>query len=95
MFLSDGDFLCNLEINVDESCNNTGPPDQCKDPMSNCTEVVSGDYKCSCNPGYYNNGGTCIIRVFVCYTVIWCLFKDVTCYLFIIINQHMTTITFI
>jgi hypothetical protein len=78
-------------------------PDQCKDPMSSCTEVVSGDYKCSCNPGYYNNGGTCNIRkyfnilfiVFVCDTVIWCLFKDVTCYLFIIINQHMTTITFI
>jgi hypothetical protein len=50
-------FHCNLEINVDESCNNSGPPDQCKDPMSSCTEVVSGDYKCSCNPGYYNNGG--------------------------------------
>ena len=47
---------------MDESCNNTGSPDQCKDPMSNCTEVVSGDYKCSCNPGYYNNGGTCTIR---------------------------------
>jgi hypothetical protein len=30
--------------------------------MSSCTEVVSGDYKCSCNPGYYNNGGTCTIR---------------------------------
>jgi hypothetical protein len=55
-------FHCNLEINVDESCNNTGPPDQCKDPMSSCTEVVSGDYICSCNPGYYNNGGTCTIR---------------------------------
>ena len=55
-------FHCNLEIDVDESCNNTGPPDQCKDPMSNCTEVDSGDYKCSCNPGYYNNGGTCNIR---------------------------------
>lgn len=55
-------FHCNLEINVDESCNNTRSPNQCKDPMSNCTEVVSGDYKCSCNPGYYNNGGTCNIR---------------------------------
>jgi hypothetical protein len=27
-----------------------------------CTEVDSGDDKCSCNPGYYNNGGTCNIR---------------------------------
>ena len=51
------------KINVDECCNNTGPPDQCKDPMSNCTEVVSGDYKCSCNPGYYNNGETCEVTL--------------------------------
>ena len=50
-------FHYNLEINVDESCNNT--EHQCKDPMSSCTEVDSGDYQCSCNPGYYNNGGTC------------------------------------
>ena len=55
-------FHCNLEINVDEFCNNTRSPNQCKDPMSSCTEVVSEGYKCTCKPGYYNNGGTCTIR---------------------------------
>ena len=53
---------CHLEIGVNKICNSTGPANQCKDSMSNCTEVVSGAYKCTCNPGYYNNGGTCTNR---------------------------------
>lgn len=47
------------EINVDAVCVNGGPSDQCKDVMSTCSEVTGGAYKCTCNSGYYNLGGTC------------------------------------
>ncbi|XP_052067756.1 protein kinase C-binding protein NELL2-like [Mytilus californianus] len=53
-----------IEIDVDASCINGGPSDQCKDAKSTCV-LVTGNYKCACNSGYYNNMGTCTNKIIV------------------------------
>ena len=52
---------CHLEIDVNKTCNDNGPADQCKDQMSTCIDF-SGTYKCTCNTGYYYNDVTCTNR---------------------------------
>ncbi|CAG2235007.1 unnamed protein product [Mytilus edulis] len=51
---------CRQKINIDAPCSNTG---SCKDPLSTCIQVTGRAYQCTCNSGYYNNAGTCSIKL--------------------------------